>query len=231
MINNPSHDDRWSFPSYPAAEAGRLVGLTASRVRRWLKGYDYSYGDAMRRQGPVLQRRPTQVTSYASFLELVDLLFVKRFLDHGVSLQKVRRALVEAREILGTDHFAREIFFTDGSGIFLKVREKGNAILELISGGQWTIESIIRQLATQIDFESPGGLARRWYPLGRERSVVLDPSVSFGRPSVVGHGTTTANVYDLYLAEGQRVGAVRAWWGLTADEVEAAVEFERSLAA
>ena len=231
MINNPSHDDRWSFPSYPAAEAGRLVGLTASRVRRWLKGYDYSYGDAMWRQGPVLQRRPTQVTSYASFLELVDLLFVKRFLDHGVSLQKVRRALVEAREILGTDHFARETFFTDGSGIFLKVREKGNAILELISGGQWTIESIIRQLATQIDFESPGGLASRWYPLGRERSVVLDPSVSFGRPSVVGHGTTTANIYDLYLAEGETVGPVRAWWDLTIEEVEAAVEFERGLAA
>ena len=92
VIDSPLLDQRHR-PSYPAAEAGRLVGLAAGRVRRWLKGYGYSYGDTVRYQPPVLQRSGTLGTSYASFLELVDLLFVKRFLDHGVSLQRVRRAL------------------------------------------------------------------------------------------------------------------------------------------
>lgn len=179
-------------PSYPAAEAGRLVGLTASRVRRWLGGYGYSYGDAVRRQPPVLRRRET-AGSYASFLDLVDLLFVKRFLDHGVSLQRVRRAL--------------------------------------LSDGQWVITPVIWQLATEIDFGSPEGLPRRWFPLGRTRPIVLDPFVSFGAPTVVGHGVKTANVHDLFVAENEKVAAVRAWWDLTEGEVEAAVEFERRLAA
>lgn len=179
-------------PSYPAAEAGRLVGLTASRVRRWLAGYGYSYGDAVRRQPPVLRRHET-AGSYASFLDLVDLLFVKRFLDHGVSLQRVRRAL--------------------------------------LSGGQRVIAPVIRQLATEIDFGSPERLARRWFPLGRNRPIVLDPFVSFGAPTVVGHGVKTANVHDLFVAENEKVAAVRAWWDLTEGEVEAAVEFERRLAA
>jgi len=190
----------------------------------------YSYGDSLRHQPPVV-RRSVSTGSYASFLDLVDLLFVKRFLDHGVSLQRVRRALEEAREILGTSHFARQTFFTDGGNIYLRIRDRGRAILELMSGGQWVIAPVIQQLATQIDFESPAGLARRWYPLGRSRPVVLDPFVSFGSPSIVGRGVKTANVHDLFAAENGSLAAVRAWWTLTEAEVEAAVEFERGLLA
>ena len=56
---------------------------------------------------------------------------------------------------------------------------------------------------------------------------MLDPFVSFGAPTVVGHGAKTANVHDLFVAENEKVAAVRAWWELTEGEVEAAVEFER----
>ena len=231
MVSDSPLLDQRHRPSYPAAEAGRLVGLKAGRVRRWLKGYGYSYGDTVRYQPPVLQRSGTRSTSYASFLELVDLLFVKRFLDHGVSLQRVRRALNEAHEILGTDHFARQTFFTDGGNIFLQIRDRGDAILELLSEGQWVIAPLIRQLAEQIEFESPAGLARRWYPLGRSRPVVLDPFVSFGAPSIVGRGVKTANVHDLFVAENESLVAVRAWWDLTEAEIEAAVEFEVGMAA
>ena len=122
MIESPSHD-QLRRPSYTVAEAGRLVGLTAERVRRWLRGYEYSYGDAVRGQPPVVLQGRGPPSPYASFLDLVDLLFVKRFLDHGVSLQKVRRALDEAREVLGTNHFARQTFFTDGGAIFLRLKE------------------------------------------------------------------------------------------------------------
>ena len=206
--------------------------MTAPRVRRWLKGYDYRYGETMRHRPPVLPRGTVATrASYASFLDLVDLLFVTAFLNHGFSLQKVRRALDEARELLGTSHFARQTFFTDGGSIFLQLQDRGEAILELMSGGQWVIPAVIRQIARQIDFAAPGGLARRWYPLGRSRPVILDPFVSFGAPSIAGRGVKTANVHDLFVAERGSVAAVRAWWNLTDAEVKAAVEFERRLAA
>lgn len=227
--------DQLTRPAYAVAEAGRLAGVAAGRVRRWLRGYEYSYGDAVRGQPPVL-RGQSVGSSYASFLDLVDLLFVKRFLDYGVSLQKVRRALDEARGLLGTDHFARQTFFTDGRSIFLRLQEggagcRGDAILELMSGGQWVIAPVIRELARQIEFESPKGLARRWYPLGRNQPVVLDPMVAYGAPSIVGRGVKTTNIHDLFVAEGESLASVRAWWGLSDDEIQAAVDFERQLAA
>jgi len=231
MRQKRKHDPAWDRPMYPAAEVGRLVRLNATRVRRWLKGYEYTYGSKRRHQGPVIRRKGTKGTTYASFLDLVDLLLVKRFLDHGVSLQKVRRALDEAAEILGATHFARRSFFTDGRNIYLEVKGRGEAIVQLLSGGQWVIAPIIQQLAEQIDFDSLTGMARRWYPLGPSGLVVLDPMISFGRPTIVGKGVATANVYDFYVAEHRQLSAVRNWLGLADDEVEAAVEFEGRLAA
>jgi len=218
-------------PAYPAAEVARLVRMTPTRVRRWLKGYDYTYAERVHHQAPVIRRQGTKGTSHASFLDLVDLLFVKRFLDHKISLQKVRRALDEASDILGTTHFARQSFFTDGGNTFLEVKGRGEAILQLLSGGQWVIAPIIQALATQIEFDSPSGLARRWYPPDLGGRIVLDPLVSFGRPTVVGRGVATANIYDFYVAENRRITVVRDWLDLADEDVEAAVEFERRLAA
>jgi len=219
-------------PMYTAAEASRLVGISAVRVRRWLQGYSYEYGSQRRKQRPVIQRNGTEGTSYASFLDLIDLLFVKQFLAYpGLSLQKLRKALDEASTILDTKHFARQSFFTNGDKIYLKVKKEGDAILELLSGGQWVIKQVIIELAHQIDFDHPSGLARRWHPLGPDDLIVLDPFVSFGRPTIVGKGVATLNIYDLFVAEGKDTNQVCRWLDLDQQEVEAAVRFEKRLAA
>ena len=111
------------------------------------------------------------------------------------------------------------------------MKEKGEAILELLSGGQWVIAPVIRELAEQIEFDSPSGLARRWYPMGPEGLVVLDPMVSFGRPAIVGKGLATSNVFDFFFGEKGQIDAVCSWMDLRPEEVEATVEFEERLAA
>ncbi|MCB2204811.1 hypothetical protein KQI65_08675 [bacterium] len=218
-------------PAYPAAEAARLIGLKADRVRRWLKGYTYALHARQVHQNPVVSGSQASETSYASFLDLIDLLFVKQFLDHGISLQRIRKALDEASHILETRHFARQSFFTDGKDLYLQVKDQGDAILELLSGGQWVIPEIITELAQQIEFGEHLGLARKWYPLGGDRSIVIDPSVAYGRPSIVGKGVMTANVYDFYLAEGREIRPTCRWLDLTQKQVQDAVQFEESLAA
>jgi hypothetical protein len=81
-------------PMYSPAMASRLVGLESSRVRRWLQGYEYTY-------------------QYASFVDLIDLLFVKKFVEHGISVQRLRKALDEAVDLTGEHHFAHRRFWTE----------------------------------------------------------------------------------------------------------------------
>ena len=97
------------------------------------------------------------------------------------------------------------------------------------SDGQWVIAPIIKQLAHQIEFDKPSGLAQRWYPLGQNTPVVLDPLISFGRPTIVGKGITTANVYDFFEAENKKLSRVKKWMDLTTSEIKAAVYFEQRL--
>ena len=227
----------WDIPMYSAPTVSRLIGLNVARVRRWLMGYEYMYpadldfGFRKRHKGPVISRTEVADSNCASFYELIDLLFVKRFLDYGISLQRVRKALKEAEGLIGGHHFAQRIFFTDGKNIYLKVKNDADALLELLSGGQWVIAPIIKQLARQIDFDQPTGLAQKWYPLGPKGLIVLDPMISFGKPTLRGRGIATANVYDLFLGENENIGRVCSWMNLESKEVEAAVNFESYLAA
>ena len=231
MFRTETSESMLYEPMYSAAEVGRLVDLSSVRVRRWISGYSYDYGDIRRRQPPIIRHPDSSRTSFASFLDLIDLLFVKKFLEHGISLQKLRKALDEASNILQTDHFARSIFFTDGRNVYLQVKKEGDAILHLLAGGQWVISDVIRNLAHQIEFDTLAGLACRWFPLGPNGLVVLDPLVSFGRPHILMKGVATSNVYDFFVAEGKKIRPVCRWLDLTQSEVEAAILFEERLVA
>lgn len=226
------------IPMYPVATAGRLVGLSAGRARRWLKGYEYEYQvgpdkETRRKQkAPVVRRNTNTAIKYATFLDLIDLRFIKEFVEHGIKLQKLRDALIEADKLLkGHHHFAKQIFFTDGSHIFLQIKDAENseALMELLSGGQWVIAPIIKQLAHQIVFDRSTGFAKKWYPMGINGHIVLDPSRSFGQPIIVERGITTSVVYDFFLGEKKNLKRVCSWMELNENEVKAAVDFETQI--
>jgi len=67
-----------------------------------------------------------------------------------------------------------------------------------------------------------------WSPLGKERTVVVDPARSFGAPIVVPGGVRTRILYGGYKAEGS-FQAVADWYRVTSIVVQDAVEFEEGL--
>lgn len=222
-------------PIYNASFVAKLIGISTSRVRRWLQGYDYTYTIGFNQEirkghkDPILNRSTAFKESYASFLDLIDLLFVKQFLNYGISLQKIRKALSEAEKIIESHHFAQSCFFTDGENIYLQVKNNADALLDLLSNGQWVIPEIIKKLSYQIAFNKSTKLAQRWYPLGKDGLIVLDPQISFGNPTILGKGITTTVIYDSYIAEKRRIKSVCIWLDLKSEEVQAAIKFEEML--
>jgi len=225
--------DALDVPIYSIPAAGRFVGLNAARVRRWLKGYPFSYSD---RQGaersghspPVIFGHQYEGRIYASFLHLMDLLFVREFLARGLSLQKIRKVLDEVREVTGGLHFANKRLYTHGETAFLQLGE--DITLVLGSAGQTAIPKFVEMIGKQIEFSATSNWAERWYPPGHERIITLDPKVCFGSPTIAGHRITTSMVYEAYLAEDRDAGAVCDWMSVAPREVKAAVKFEQSLA-
>jgi len=219
-------------PIYPVFQISSLVGIKRWTVKRYLQGYFYEYnvGSTSRigHQPPVVN--PDEKTYYASFLDLIDLLYVKEFLKRGFSLYFLRKALSEARERLGTPHFARSVFFTSGDQIVLKLPKDGN-LIALMTHGQLTIQEITEKLSAKLDFENVTefGFAQRWYPHGKRGHIVIDPRKSFGQPTLIGYGTSTSNIYDLYKGEDGKVESVSKWFNIPANKITTAVRFEHSL--
>ena len=239
MVRQQAETDVLDVPIYSVPAAGRFVGLNTTRVRRWLKGYAFPYSDRQggERRGhspPVVPGHEYEGRIYASFLHLMDLLFVREFLARGLSLQNIRKHLDEVREVAGAPHFARRRLFARGQIVFLQLeaefKELRGGYLELGSGGQLAMPRFVEMIGKQIDFSATSNWAERWYPPGHGRMIVLDPKVCFGSPTIARHRITTSTVHEAYLAEGQDVEAVCDWMSVAPREVKAAVKFEQSLA-
>jgi uncharacterized protein (DUF433 family) len=161
----------------------------------------------------------------------MELLFVRAFLRKGISLQRVRKASSEASRITGEDHpFARRRLFTLRKDILMELEQGGQSVLlELLSGGQLGLRDVIVESGRSIDFDPQTGFASRWWPLGKNKPVVINPRIAFGAPSIANRGILTSTVHDLYRGEGRSVERAASWLRIDRDDVKAAVEFEQSL--
>jgi uncharacterized protein (DUF433 family) len=82
----------------------------------------------------------------------------------------------------------------------------------------------------QLDFD-PADVPTRWWPLGRENGVVVDPQLSFGAPVLADAGIPTRTLADVYAGEreydaGRALNRVASMYRVTPAQVERAVQFE-----
>jgi uncharacterized protein (DUF433 family) len=225
---------------YSRAEAARLLHLAPQRLSRWVRGYTYwlKAGGTPRRtkQPPVVRTDlPTiEGTVALSFLELMELRIVKTFVMKRVPLQRVRVAARRIADMYGTAHpFAHRRVYTDREQIFV-ARSEGGVEPDLLqvtgrrAAGQLVAGGVLDRYVEEIDFEASTALVERWFPLGRDVPIVLDPRIAFGAPVIVGTRIRT-DVLTLYAA-GNSLPAVARAFELDVPRVQAAIDFETQLA-
>jgi uncharacterized protein (DUF433 family) len=219
---------------YTFPEAARIIGITPAKLRRWVGQYRRKEPGAECLSKPVISRYFQGGERVLTFLELVELLFVKLFREEGVSMAVIRRAAEEAARRFDTPYpFAVKRFDTDGQRIFATLRDEspsGRVVMEL-GKGQYVLDAVARPFFRKLDYRDDGEAFRYW-PLDREGRVVLDPERSFGKPIDAETGVPTRAPYDAVLAGGgQSPEIVADWFGVPVEAVQAAVTFERSLQA
>jgi len=218
-------------PIYDVPSAARLLGLDNRRVRRWLCGYanrDYRHEDKPLVTYPPVIGRDND-GEHASFLDLIELLFAKAFLNHGFTLPKMRNALTEARRLTQELHpFATRRFFLMDTGAFIEMdgNDGDTVFYDLFKQDQTAIKPVVQALAKTIDFHDRSGLAEAWYPLGKDGRIAIDPRFSAGEPTVAQSGLKTSVLYHMFLAENENADRVAEMYQLKSDDVMAAVRFE-----
>jgi uncharacterized protein (DUF433 family) len=217
---------------YTVPQVASLLHLPALNIRRWLGGYTFHSRDGESHEMPPLWT--PQLPAWDSHIELgfrdlIELRFVKAFLDAGLGLLTIRHCLEYARTYVDDERpFSTRRFQTDGKTIFLEsaARAGDEEVLNL-KNGQYVIRQVIDRTFKDLDIED--NTVRRWWPMRGRRTVVIDPARSFGQPIVARYGVPTLVLSQAVKSEGSTAAAARAF-EVPERAVREAVAFERSLA-
>lgn len=217
---------------YSIPEASRLTHVSTWRMRRWLRGYEFKVKTGRHSSPPVWegQLEPIDHTVALGFLDLIEIRCVDALIQAGVSWATLRTAHEHAKKMVGSTHpFCTNRFATDGQTVFLRMHEKCKEVIV------WDMKDIQRVFDTIIEpflknMEFSEGEAVRWWPMGHDHQVVLDPRRSFGSPIVVEHGVPTIVLAAAFRTE-QDPRIVAEWFDVSLHEVQDAIDFEAKLVA
>ena len=160
---------------------------------------------------------------------------IKLLRDRNLSLPTIRTALAYARRYFDTAHpFATCRILTDGKQIFAELTERDipdvtreRAVLEL-KEGEYVMEHLVRDYLEDIDYSD--NLALRWWPLGREHLVLLDPTRNSGNPVDPQSGVSSYALIKQVEA-GDSILATANWYRVREQAVKDALEFRDYLRA
>jgi len=218
---------------YSVSETARLTNVSTWRIRRWLRGYEFKVGTGRHSSPPVWegQLAPINHSVALGFLDLIEVRCVDALIQAGVSWPTLRVAHENAREMLGHSHpFCTNRFATDGQTVFMRMHEEQRVdIVWDMKDIQRVFEQIIAPFLKNVEF-SESDVASRWWPMGHDHQIVLDPQRSFGSPIVVKHGVPTAVLAAAARTE-KDIRTVAEWFSVSLHEVQDAVDFEAKFAA
>jgi uncharacterized protein (DUF433 family) len=218
--------------SYTAPEAARLLGTSARNISRWIAGYSFRHKGEKRAMPPLWQSQLVMIDDHLEigFRDLIELRFVKAFVDAGVGLLAIRNCLEYARECAKDERpFSTRRFQTDGKTIFLESIERfGETKLLDLKKHQYVFKQIIERTFKDLDIEDDA--VARWRPFNGKQSIVIDPNRSFGQPIAAKTGIPTVALAEAVTAEGS-VERVARLYEVTPTVVRDAMKFEQSLKA
>lgn len=210
---------RLYVPNYRIREAADYAHLSAQTVASW-------------HTKPGSNRKSTLSTkdkgAALSYLQLIEVAVVSSFRKAGVSLRKVKAAReFLAKQLEAEFPFAAYRFKTDGKELWMDYAQfeasaGDKTLLAATKNGQLAWGDIIGRLH-EFDYENDNGLAIRWHVAGRDKSVVIDPRIQFGAPSV--EGVATWAFKGRWVA-GENLDDIADDFGVSNSDVLAALRFE-----
>lgn len=194
---------------YTLSEAGLLLQVAPGKIARWLRGHDANG----KHYEPLWQPQIILDDGIGlGFRDLMEVRVAASFIAQGLPPVRVRQAIALARDFVGEDHpLSTRAFRTDGRSIFMQVvKENGeDALIDLFSR-QYAFRDVVEQSLRHVDFDDTGRPAV-WWPLGRSRSVLVDPARSFGQPIESETSIPVDALVRAVRAEGSAEEAARAW--------------------
>jgi uncharacterized protein (DUF433 family) len=230
--------DPRELPIYGLTEASRYLKIHINTLRSWVYGRNYKLEDGTTKFWSPVISLPDVKTPLLSFYNLTEvhvLCGIRRI--YNIQFRKVRDALqyLETQSI-SRHPLATEDFWTDEFELFIK-SNLGTYVCAS-RHGQQVIKEVVEKYLTRIERDidlSPYKL----YPFSKEvrvknntrelealpKNIVIDPLISFGRPTIVGTGVPT-NVIAGRFQAGEKVKELAKDYEIEESQIQEALQYE-----
>lgn len=217
------------MPAYTVSEASHFLTVPAATIRYWAKGQN-----SHRPLIDVPDHEPTML-SFLNLVELHVLAAIRR--KHAVTMPKVRAAIdyLKSRTSNARDQLhpllSKELE-TDGLDLFIQMYGE---LVNISKDGQIAMRTVMDAALHRIERDTKG-IPIKLYPFTRSQIenspalVVIDPTLSAGRPVIAGTGLATEIIAERYKA-GESIADLAEDYERSEQEIEEAIRCERQAAA
>lgn len=218
MITNKTKiEPRLGEGVFSLRDVAQILNLSPAKVSRWLSEY---WGKHF---GVFGSGEKGEIA--VNFKVLVEFMVFATLRENNYSVSEI----FNIHEILSNEFntafpFAnRQLFFDDTRG----KKAKNKSIWHDTYGDfskadgkkQLVFSSIIRPTLVKIEFDSKSNSPIRFYPVGKDRKVVIDPKFQFGQPTILGTGIRAEIINDLFLG-GTTIENICQLYDVNQQEVE-----------
>jgi uncharacterized protein (DUF433 family) len=213
-------------PVYTFPEVDRLLGLHSGTSRRWIDGY---VRDA--KHYPPVVREESTGSDVVTWGEFVETRLLSEYRNTGVPMLRMRPAVEILRREFGPYPLARSKPFTDSRDLILMVQDESaldrRMRFVVVRTGQTVLSEAMARYLDHVSFDDDDA-PTAVHPLGNNVPVAIDPLVRGGAPMV--NGVPTEVLASLHRG-GDSIADLARWYDLAEADVDAAIAYEKTLAA
>lgn len=202
---------------YSIPDLAFILQLPQAKVRRWMNDFwDARLGQKYKGKYSWGEGRDKATNFYT----LIEFYVFYQLRENKVGTGTILKAHEAMASQLKTPYpFASSQVLTDGKNILYSL-EDGTTI-NADKSKQIAFREIIENFCKKIEF-SPSSLAERYYPLGKQHHIVVDPHHQFGQPIIEKTNLLAETIYDLFQA-GESKEFLSRLYNISVKEVNDAV--------
>lgn len=212
---------------YSISDAAIILDMPVNKVRLWVNKY-WEFEFVKEQHNSRVYTWGEKQEKALHFMTLIEIIAVHSFREIGVSFPKIKLAHEMLAKLLDTPYpFAHAKLMSDGKRIFYEV---DTALLEMNQKQQFSFTQLIAPYCKKIDFQEKTHLAERYWPLGKDHNIVVDPRHSFGQPVISGTNTTAEAIINM-LKAGESPQLIASLYELSPKDIEDVQAFVKRSAA
>ena len=203
---------------YTAADAARIMRIPYPKAKYW---FDYYAKGRLIEDTKFQYYFPVRDIIAVNFLTLMEMFVFYKLKERGVSTRQIREAHSVMAKQLNTPYpFATEGVIAMGKkGLYFKHETD---LTQASVGLQLALPQVVIPFSEKIEFSN--GLVSKYYPLGKKKTVVVNPNNQFGQPVIEGTNILVETIDMLHKGK-ERISSICELYGISKQNVRDAVAF------